>query len=207
MNSTGMVIVISGPSGSGKSTICDRILAEGKERFGLVTSHTSRKIRSTETHGEDYWFVTKEEFQTNMEQDKYLEWAEVHGNYYGTPRDQVDQFLKEGKDVVLEIDVQGGLQIKEKYPESLLIFVSPPTFNELERRLTGRGTDSDEIIARRVKNAVWELEQIPKYDYLIFNDKLDKAVEEVQQVISVEKKRVSRLNMQNVFGIIRQPDL
>jgi guanylate kinase len=203
MLNKGLVLVISGPSGSGKSTLCDRLLGAVSGNYGLVVSHTSRPIRGTEVDGEDYVFVSKEQFKENLSNDMYLEWAEVHGNYYGTPISHVQQFQNEGKDVVLEIDVQGGLQVKEKLPDTVLIFVAPPAFSQIEKRLTGRGTDSKEVIEHRLKNAIWELDQIPHYDYLLLNDELEKAVKELHEIIAVEKKRVQRLNLGAVFAKLR----
>lgn len=202
---TGFLVVISGPSGCGKSTLCSLLTKEQDLKLGLVVSHTSRERRKTEENGREYFFIDVNEFEERREKGFYLETACVHGNYYGTPRDQVDAFLKEGKIVLLEIDVQGGLQVQKNFPEAVLIFVSPPTFDTLEQRLNGRGTDSAEIIDRRVKNAVDELVQIPNYDYLVLNDELSKSVQELKNIIHSEKYRVSRLNIDILFGTMRVP--
>lgn len=202
---TGCLVVISGPSGCGKSTLCGLLTQDSDLKMGLVVSHTSRERRKTEENGREYFFTSTDEFEARRAQGFYLETACVHGNYYGTPRDQVDTFLDEGKMVLLEIDVQGGLQIRKNFPEAVLIFVSPPTFDTLEQRLHGRGTDSPDIIDRRIKNAVAELVQIPKYDYLVLNDELAKTVQELKYIIHSEKFRVSRLNVQALFGTMRLP--
>jgi len=201
----GCLIVVSGPSGCGKSTLCNLLLEDPELNLGLVISHTSRPRRKTEEHGREYFFVGSQEFEERRKQGFYLESACVHGNHYGTPRDQVEAFLKDGKTVLLEIDVQGGLQIQNNFPDAALIFVSPPTFGTLEARLKGRGTDAEDVIERRIQNAVKELEQIPKYDYLVLNDELEPTVQELKSIVNSENFRVSRLNLGNLFGKMRVP--
>lgn len=203
----GLLIVISGPSGCGKSTLCKMLLKEECHNFGLVTSHTSRERRVGEKDGQDYCFLSREEFQRNIDSDAYLEWAEVHGNFYGTPRDQVNSFLSKGADVLLEIDVQGGLQVRGKNDSAILIFISTNTFAELRARLEGRATDSKEVIETRIHNANVELRMVPNYDYLIINNELDTAMTDIKKIIESEKKRIWRLNMESYYGNLQAPEI
>ncbi len=204
---SGLLAVVSGPSGSGKSTLCKKLLETADLNFGLVISHTSRAMRKTEVEGRDYFFQTRESFIEKKEQGYYLEWAEVHGNFYGTPRDQVDQLLASGQNVLLEIDVQGGIAVQKLVPEVVLIFVAPPRFEVLEKRLRSRGTDGEEIIQKRIKNAVEELHRIPEYGFLVVNDQLSKAMEELKSILISEKNRISRLHLQNFYDILSLPKL
>jgi len=183
------------------------LLENKSDNFGLVTSHTSRENRTGEKHGEDYYFLSREEFQTNIEADAYLEWAEVHGNFYGTPRDQVDRFLEMGLNVLLEIDVQGGLQVRGKIDRAILIFISTATFDELCARLRGRATDSEDVIKTRIHNANMELRMVPNYDYLVINDELQQALSDIRQILSSEKKRVWRLNIDNYYDKLQAPKI
>ncbi|PCJ18780.1 MAG: guanylate kinase [Candidatus Cloacimonadota bacterium] len=201
----GVVIVVSGPSGSGKSTICSYILKENGSSFGLVVSHTSRVPREGEVDGIHYHFLSKEVFLENKKNGLYLEWAEVHGNLYGTPIDQVEDSVAKQKNIILEIDVQGGLQVKAKMPEAVLIFVSPPSYKELENRLRGRQTDSDEVIVKRLENAVGEMQKIKQYDYFIINKDLQVAINDVILIGTTERKRVLRLNLNEIFDSMRFP--
>ena len=205
--SKGLLVVVSGPSGCGKSTLCKMLLGNEEDNFGLVISHTSREKRPGEHHGEDYYYLSREEFQKNIKDDAYLEWAEVHGNFYGTPRDQVDRFLEVGSNVLLEIDVQGGLQVRGKIDRAILIFISTPTFDELRKRLKGRATDSDEVIKTRLHNANMELRMVPNYDFLVINDELQKALSEIRQILSSEKKRVWRLNIDEYYDRLQAPKI
>ena len=205
--SKGLLVVVSGPSGCGKSTLCKMLLGNLEDNFGLVISHTSRERRPGEQHGEDYYFLSREEFQKNIEDDAYLEWAEVHGNFYGTPRDQVDRFLEMGSNVLLEIDVQGGLQVRGKIDRAILIFISTPTFDELSKRLKGRATDSDEVIKTRIHNANMELRMVPNYYFLVINDELQTALSEIRQILSSEKKRVWRLNIDEYYDKLQAPKI
>ena len=207
LTADGLLIVISGPSGCGKSTLCKMLLKEGCHNFGLVTSHTSRERRVGEEDGLDYYFLSREEFQRNIDSDAYLEWAEVHGNFYGTPRDQVNSFLSKGADVLLEIDVQGGLQVRGKNDSAILIFISTNTFAELRARLEGRATDSKEVIETRIHNANVELRMVPNYDYLISNNELDTAMTDIKKIIESEKKRIWRLNMESYYGNLQAPEI
>lgn len=205
LKAKGLLVVVSGPSGCGKSTLCKLLLDNQKDNFGLVISHTSREKRPGENHGEDYYFISRQEFQKNIAQNAYLEWAEVHGNFYGTPRDQVDHFLEMGSNVLLEIDVQGGLQVRGKIDRAILIFISTSTFNELSQRLKSRATDSDEVIKTRIKNANMELRMVPNYDFLVINDELQEALAEIREIISSEKKRIWRLNINDYYDKLQFP--
>ncbi|MCO4783943.1 MAG: guanylate kinase [Candidatus Cloacimonetes bacterium] len=205
MRDLGVVMVVSGPSGSGKSTICGHILEDNKEDFGLVVSHTSRAPREGEIDGVHYHFISPEKFLENKSNGLYLEWAEVHGNYYGTPGDQVEKFVDMQKNVILEIDVQGGLQVKAKLPKSVLIFVSPPSYETLESRLRGRKTDDEEVIKKRLENAVGEMHKSSQYDYFVVNDELQKAIDSIILIGESERKRVPRLNLNEIFDSMRFP--
>lgn len=186
-----LVIVVSGPSGAGKSTICQRFVA-GTDA-SLVVSCTTRPRREGEEAGRDYIFISREDFEVGIGEGRFLEYAEVHGNLYGTPRDQVDAALSEGRDTILEIDVQGGLQVKQHMPEAVLVFVRTGSFGALERRLVGRGTDAPDVIDIRLRNALRELEVMDRYDYFLLNDSLDQALTDFRAIVTAEKCRVARL--------------
>ncbi len=178
----GILLVISGFAGSGKGTIVKELLRK-YDNFALSVSATTRSPRPGEEHGREYFFVSRDEFEEMIGKDELLEHAEYVGNYYGTPCKYVDEKLKEGKDVILEIEQQGAIQIKKKRPEALLMFVMPPTVNEVYNRLKKRGTESEEVIIKRMRQGSAEAEVIEKYDYLIINDDLDECVEEVHNTI------------------------
>lgn len=172
-----------------------RLLSDYDE-FALSVSMTSRGMREGEANGREYFFVSREEFEAAIRADKLLEHAEYCGNYYGTPREYVETKLGEGKNVILEIEVQGAMQIRRKFPKALLLYVTPPSIAELERRLKARGTESDEVIARRLNQAKDEVNYIPDYDYLVINDNLDECVKEMYGIIcacSFEIKRQEEL--------------
>ncbi len=177
----GRLFVISGPSGTGKGTICKELIKDDKIR--LSVSMTTRNPREGEVHGVSYYFATKEEFLQKIEAGGFLEYAEVFGNYYGTPKIEVLELLDEGIDVLLEIDVQGALQIKDVYPEAVLVFILPPSMAELRARLTGRGTETQDVVKRRLGEAAKEISSVKQYDYAVINDDLDEAIENVKMVI------------------------
>lgn len=185
----GLLLVISGPSGAGKGTLCKALRAEMPELVYSVSA-TTRLPRPGEVHGVDYFFVSREEFARAVEEEGFLEWAEVYGNWYGTPRRWVEEMIGSGRDVVLEIDIQGARQVKKRFPKGVFIFVVPPTMEELARRLTGRGTDSPEEIARRLSQAVEEMECAHEYDYVVVNDKVEKAVATLKSIIEAERCRI-----------------
>lgn len=178
----GVLIVISGFSGAGKGTIVKRIVKE-LENLSLSISMTTRAPREGETDGKDYFFVTKEEFEKAISEDALIEHANYVGNYYGTPKKYVENELSLGHDVILEIEIQGALQIKEKYKDAVLVFVTPPSATVLKNRLVSRGTETDEVINNRMKRAYEESDFIEKYDYLLINDDLEKCVENMKNLI------------------------
>ena len=179
----GRIIVISGPSGVGKSTICG-LVTERLEDAVLSVSLTTRPRAKTEIDGMDYWFVSKEEFKNRIEKGLLLEYAEVFGNLYGTPKDNVDQALGQGRKVILEIDVQGARKVKEIYPDTLMIFIMAPTHKELAKRIGGRGRDDKKTVEKRLKCADSEIAVARKYyEHIVVNDDLNRAVEEIIQII------------------------
>ncbi|MBQ8956826.1 MAG: guanylate kinase [Lachnospiraceae bacterium] len=185
----GILTVVSGFAGSGKGTVMKKLIAE-HDNYALSVSATSRKPRPGEEEGVSYFFRTREEFEEMIRGDKLLEYAEYVGNYYGTPKEFVFNKMDEGRDVILEIELQGAMQIKEKYPETLLIFLTPPDADELYKRLKGRGTETEEVIAKRMKRAAEEALCIKDYDYLVINDNIDACTERVHNIIQVAHRTV-----------------
>lgn len=186
MNKTGTLMIVSGFSGAGKGTLMKRLM-ESHDNYALSISMTTRAPRPGEKHGKHYFFVTEEEFEKTMEADGLLEYARYCGNYYGTPRAYVEQCLREGKDVILEIEIQGALKIKKKFPEAVLVFVTPPSAEELKKRLVGRGTETDDVIERRLSRAVEEAEGIENYDYIVINDDLDRCAEDIHAIVKASR--------------------
>lgn len=182
----GNLIVFSGFSGSGKGTIMKELLRRYPMQYGLSISATTRNPRVGEIDGREYFFKTREEFEQLIETDAFIEHAEYVGNYYGTPKDYVEKVLEEGRDVILEIEMQGALQVKKKLPDTLLMFVTPPSVEILRERLVGRGTEELEVIERRIEQAASESKIMDQYDYLIVNDDLDECVECVHQIIQAQ---------------------
>ena len=174
--------MVSGFSGAGKGTLMKRLMEE-YENYALSISMTTRAPRPGETDGKEYFFVTKQQFEDKIEQNGLVEYACYCDNYYGTPRAYVEQQLEAGKDVILEIEIQGALKIKEKFPTALLLFVMPPSAQELRKRLEGRGTESSEVIEKRLQRAAQEAEGIEKYDFIVINDKLEECVQELHNLI------------------------
>ncbi|MDO5300990.1 MAG: guanylate kinase [Tissierellia bacterium] len=187
----GFLLVLSGPSGSGKGTVSAALMEQNQE-IQYSTSVTTRPPRVGEVDGENYFFKTKEEFEEMVAQDQLLEHAFVHTNYYGTPKEFVFQQIEKGEIVLLEIDVQGALQVKNKYKEAVFIFLLPPTMAELKQRIIGRGTETPEDIETRFTNAFKELDFVGEYDYFVVNDKLEQAVEDIEHIIAAERLRVKR---------------
>jgi len=188
----GVLIVISGPSGAGKGTICKKLIEKNKNIY-LSVSATTRSPREGEIDGVNYYFITKEEFERRVKENGFIEYAEVHGNFYGTPRVNVDKMLEEGKDVILEIDIQGALQVKENFKEGVFIFILPPSMEELKRRIIKRGSETEESLMTRFKNAYKEINYVSKYNYAVVNDTLELAVAKVEAIIAAEKCRVDRI--------------
>lgn len=184
----GSLLVLSGPSGVGKGTICNA-LRHRQEDLVYSVSATTRSPRSGEQDGVNYFFKSKDQFRHMIQNDELLEWAEYVGNYYGTPREFVDMTLASGKDVILEIEVQGALKVKERYSEGVFIFVLPPSLDELETRITGRGTESADTIADRMSVALEEIALLAHYDYVIVNDEVISACEKIQAIITAERCR------------------
>lgn len=190
---SGLFIVISGPSGAGKSTITKELI-QSNNNLKLSISMTTRKPRIGEVDGREYYFVSEEEFKENIRNNNFLEYAIVHhDNYYGTPKASVEKYLTKGRDVILEIDINGALQIKENHKKAIFIFVLPPNMEELKRRLIKRGTESKEKILERFKTAYREINEITNYNYVIINDDLEIAVNKVKAIIEAEYCRVERI--------------
>jgi guanylate kinase len=187
----GLLVVISGPSGAGKGTICMQLLME-MSFLKVSVSATTRKPREGEKDGIDYFFIEEEEFLKRVKNNEFLEYAKVYGNYYGTPKEEVFKQLKAGKDIILEIDIQGALQVKKNYPMGVFIFILPPSLTELKNRIEGRGTDSKEVILRRMESAYDELNYAFQYDYVVVNDWVDIATEKIKHIILAEKNRAIR---------------
>ncbi len=183
MDKKGILIVLSGFSGAGKGTVVKNLMRKYDE-YVLSISMTTREPREGEQDGVEYFFRTREEFEKTIAQNGLIEYAEYCGNYYGSPRAYVEENLEAGRNVILEIEIQGALKIREQYPESLLLFITPPNADELKRRLVGRGTETMEVIEERLSRAVEESEGIEAYDYIVVNDQLDECVEEVHRLVN-----------------------
>ena len=195
----GRLFVISGPSGAGKGTICKKLLESVD--ISLSTSMTTRSPRPGEVDGKDYYFVTVEEFEEKIKNDGMLEYARVFDNIYGTPKDMVIKQLEKGRDIILEIDVQGGLQVKQKMPEqAVLVFVLPPDLATLRQRIINRGTETEDVIDKRFNESLNEIKLIGEYDYYVVNDELDDAVYDLQAIIMAERRRVP----DKVMPIVRE---
>ena len=193
MSERGLLIVFSGPSGVGKGAVRQEIFSTPDHKFEYSVSMTTRAQRPGEVDGKDYFFRSREEFEELIRNGQMLEYAEYVGNYYGTPLTYVNETLDKGIDVFLEIEVQGALQVKKKVPDAVFIFLTPPDLNELQERLIGRGTDSEEVIAQRIERAREEIALMSEYDYAIVNDEVPLAAERVKRVIEAEHFRVDRV--------------
>jgi guanylate kinase len=192
MKEKGILIVLSGPSGVGKGTV-RKALFEQSTDLQYSISMTTRKPREGEVDGVDYFFKSREDFEQLIEQNKLLEWAEYVGNYYGTPVDYVQETLDQGQDVLLEIEVQGALQVRKAFSEGLFIFLAPPSLDELKSRIVGRGTETEELVQNRMSAAKEELEMMDAYDYVVENDKVDLAVQRVKAIVTAEHCRRDRV--------------
>lgn len=199
MNKKGILIVISGFSGAGKGTLVKGLMNR-YDNYALSISATTRNPRTGEENGREYFFKTREEFMKMIDDNKLIEYAEYVGNFYGTPKDYVDSQLNSGKDVILEIEIQGALKVKEKFPDTVLLFISPPDAKELKNRLVGRGTEDIKTIDSRLKRAAEEADGIEKYDYFVINDDLDECVVRTHNIIQGEHSRASR-NISNIEKI------
>lgn len=202
MSDRGLLIVLSGPSGAGKGTICSRLRAE-MPNLTYSVSMTTRQPRVGEVEGVNYFFRNKEEFEELLKEDAFLEYAKVYDNYYGTPKKHVMDLLDQGKSVLLEIDIQGAMQVKERYSDAIFIYIVPPSLTELSARLRGRATDSEEVIDKRLSLACSELALAHRYDYIVVNDDLDEATEKTASILRAESCKISR-NKEKIQFIYKQ---
>lgn len=194
----GLLFVVSGPSGAGKGTICKKLI--DKMDIELSVSMTTRKPRPGEVDTKNYYFVSEEVFVETIQVEGFLEYAKVYGNYYGTPKEIVLKKLEEGKDVVLEIDIQGALKIRESYPQGVFIFILPPSMSELRKRITGRGSESEDDINLRLGETLKEVSYIDKYDYCVVNGDINEAVNRVAAIVKAEHSRVS----EDIYDLIEK---
>lgn len=183
----GSLFIISGPSGTGKGTVCNELIKH--ENIFLSISATTRDKRVGEEEGVTYFYTTKEQFEDMIKKDMMLEYAQYSGNYYGTPKDAVEKMLNAGKNVILEIEAQGALKVKEKMPEAIMIFIVPPSIAELRKRLSKRGREDAEEIEKRINAAKWEFSQCPKYNYVLVNDNLENCVNSTLEIIKAANER------------------
>ena len=187
----GLLIVVSGASGTGKGTVCKKIL-DDLPGIAYSVSATTRAPRPGEIDGKEYYFLSREDFKAWIAEEKFLEFAEVYGNFYGTPLNKIEERLNRGEDILLEIDVQGALNVKQKCPEGIYIFLLPPSLEELKRRIEGRGTETPESLSRRLANAVAEIKIGLEYDYVVVNDTVDNAVAQIKSILTAERLKVAR---------------
>ena len=193
MSKRGMLIVLSGPSGVGKGTVRKALFSQPGNDFQYSVSMTTRQPRPGEVNGKDYFFVSKEEFEQHIREGQMLEYAKYVDNYYGTPLKYINDTLDEGKDVFLEIEVNGAMQVRSKCPDGVFIFITPPDLMELRQRLIHRGTDSMEVINKRIHKAFGEIQMMQNYDYAVVNDQVDNAVTKIKDIIRSERLRVPRV--------------
>jgi guanylate kinase len=206
MKREGILYIVSAPSGAGKTTLC-REVVDIFPHLRQSVSFTTRPMRPGEVHGRDYYFVDKEEFRRMVAADEFAEWAEVHGNLYGTALETLRRYRDHGIDVILDIDCQGARQLKERFQGGVFIFILPPSFSELQRRLDTRNSDSEEVIARRLQAAAGEIRESRWYDYIIVNDQFSRAVEELKSVLIAESCRTSRVleAVSRLFPLVDSP--
>lgn len=205
LQSKGFLVVLSGPSGVGKNTVLSTVLPQ-VPGLQYSISVTTRPPRPGEVHGQDYFFVSEEEFDRLVQEDRLLEWAEFVGYRYGTPRDYIEQCLQAGMTVIMDIDIQGARQVRQKMPEAILVFLWPPSLDELSRRIRERGKDSEAAISRRLSMARQELQAVCDYDYVIVNDSVEKAAAELRAIVMAERCRVSRWDHGSRLARLREED-
>ncbi|WP_290491605.1 MULTISPECIES: guanylate kinase [unclassified Aerococcus] len=208
MKSKGLLVVLSGPSGVGKGTVRQALFETdtNHDQFYYSVSATTRQPRPGEEDGKDYFFVSRDQFEGMIEDERLLEYAEYVGNYYGTPLQYVEEMTEQGKDVFLEIEVQGALQVKRRMPEGVFIFLAPPTMHELESRIVNRGTDAPDVIEKRMKQAREELQLVTQYDYVVENDNVNSAVERIQTIINAEHLKTDRFIDDIVENYLKEGD-
>ena len=198
----GLLIVVSGASGTGKGTVCKKLLSE-LPNVHYSISATTRKPRQGEVDGREYYFISEDDFKQWIADGKFLEYAEVYGNFYGTPLTKIEERLNRGEDVLLEIDVQGALNVKRKCPDGVYIFLLPPSLDELKRRIEGRGSETPESLKRRLQNAVAEIQIGREYDYAVVNDSVDNAAAQIEAILAAERCKVARnldkFNLEEAF--------
>lgn len=202
MKKKGLLIVVSGPSGAGKGTICKEILSR-REDILISTSATTRSPRKGEVEGVNYFFLIREKFESMIKNDEFIEYAEVYGNLYGTPKDYVIERLNNGDNILLEIDIQGALQVKKRYPEGIFIFILPPSMQELKNRIIGRGSETPESLNKRFSSAFEEIEFVNQYDYYIINKEVDKATDVMESIISAERCKVIK-DIEEVISMFKE---
>ena len=206
VDGNGLLIVVSGPSGAGKDTICNKVI-EDSDNIWLSISMTSRNPRGNEKEGKNYFFVTKEEFEQKIKDGKLLEYTNYNGNYYGTPKDKLEDYLNRGIDVILVLDINGAINIKKLVPSALFIFIMPPDMETLKKRLIARKTESKEKVIARFTEAYNEINSYNKYNYVVVNDKIESAVSKVKAIIQAEKCRVERIEeikLDNIEELIHE---
>jgi guanylate kinase len=203
----GILFVLSAPSGAGKTTLCNRVM-RALDNIVYSVSHTTRPIRDGEVDGRDYHFVSVERFMSMVDSGEFLEWAEVHGNFYGTSVAAVRTEMEFGRDVILDIDVQGAARIRRDFPDAVTVFIMPPSMEELEKRLRGRGTDSEDVIAGRMENAAKEIRRVREYDFTIINDDLDRAASELVSIFVASRCRTGLVLSRNEWlrGMVGDDD-
>lgn len=199
----GILFIVSGPSGAGKTTLSSAALTTFEGLLSLSISCTTRSPRGGERHGVEYFFVDRDRFDEMVRGDELAEWAEVHGHRYGTPRAPIDEAIREGRDTLLDIDVQGAAQIKRAYPEAVSVFLFPPDRRTLEDRLRGRGTDDEATVRRRLENACREIERAPHYDFVIVNRGRDEAIAQFTSIVRGEHARTARMDAASLAAFVR----
>ena len=197
----GLLLVISGPSGTGKGTVCQKLLSN-RSNIKYSVSATTRKPRDGEVNGVNYFFLSEKEFLDMLQNDALIEWDKYCDNYYGTPKKYVEDVLDQGIDVILEITVEGALEVKKKYPDCVLLFILPPSFEELRRRIVGRGTEEFDVIEKRLKQAQKEIEAVFEYDYYVLNDSLEEAVKNIETILDAERLKPNR-NIEGLNNLIK----